>query len=285
MTQENEPRYFGIEDFGTWYLDNFIELYDNASEQYDKRKARYQEFLEEWPIERLKTMTIDEYIVGNGENSKGTLCYELDYGKYSGIGLGIRGGTPLSKFGLMWSKEDNAYRDQQGLILADQVEERFSKLKQDLVEILEKGLALDFADPVFNWETSSNEFTRRPAFVTKLLCIYSFPNQILVGVNFKRNRDAWDNFVPFEIQGGPYKQNYDVGMLIQQNFPELSFELQTFVDWQYVNAEFEAKSDEGKQEVEVRADSDSNEENDLLQGLSNEDKQLVMQLIERLRNK
>jgi hypothetical protein len=41
----------------------------------DNRDIHYQEFIKNWPVERLKTMTLDEYVIGAGT---GTFCFFIE---------------------------------------------------------------------------------------------------------------------------------------------------------------------------------------------------------------
>jgi 5-methylcytosine-specific restriction protein B len=53
-----------------------------ASRDHDRER-----FLERFPLEKLASMTIDEYVAGNGQD---TFCYWLEFKK---IGAGIGGGN------------------------------------------------------------------------------------------------------------------------------------------------------------------------------------------------
>lgn len=51
-------RKVSLEDFYKWYSLN------------------KEEFLQEWPLDRILTMSIDEYVIGKGQQNK-SLCYAL----------------------------------------------------------------------------------------------------------------------------------------------------------------------------------------------------------------
>ncbi len=65
-----------------------------TAQKYQERYRIWDEFLQEWPVERVKRMTLDEYVIGSG---KGSFCWWLELGTKK---LGsIRGGSAF-KFGV-----------------------------------------------------------------------------------------------------------------------------------------------------------------------------------------
>ena len=73
--------------------------YTVEKERLDERKNGRIAFLEKFPLESLKDMMIDEYVLGTDENS---FCYWLEF-KKSGFGIG---GGNSSKFGIYKTKVD-----------------------------------------------------------------------------------------------------------------------------------------------------------------------------------
>ncbi len=65
-------------------------------------------FIEEYPLQRIKMLTADEYCLGTNE-SKNSLSYLAEFGKYKRTGFGIGGGS-AQKHGFFFSKKDNCYR-------------------------------------------------------------------------------------------------------------------------------------------------------------------------------
>ena len=171
------------DDFNKWFEDNMEEQILMAGEWLDNNKLLKEEFLEEWPLSRLKTMSINEYVIGFGAESK-SLCYELEHGKYASLFLSIKGGS-AAKFGMYWSVSGNAYHNQSNEPVAESdVVDSFEILRSDLVEIIDLGLQLKFDDNQLNRKKSSNSFINRVGLVTKLLCIYS--DNDFFGVNVSR---------------------------------------------------------------------------------------------------
>ncbi|OEH89510.1 hypothetical protein ATO00_10445 [Loigolactobacillus coryniformis subsp. coryniformis] len=161
-----------LTQFTQWYEQNQKELLAQAEQDKEKNKRLGAKFLIDWPLERLKSLALDEYVTGKGPQNK-SFCYEIESGKYRDLYLGIRGGT-AGKFGIYWSKKYHAYCDQNNQVIAEnELNQQFSRLKADLVAIVTKGINAEFSDPVFQSRQSTNSFFGRSAMVTKLLCAYS----------------------------------------------------------------------------------------------------------------
>ena len=194
-------RKVSLEDFYKWY------------------NLNKEEFLHEWPLDRILTMSIDEYVIGKGQQNK-SLCYALEKGKYKNLFLGISGGS-ASKFGIYWNEKTKSYKDQGNKVIPlSELDQRFSKLKSDLHEIIKEGIRFNFENPIFDMKRSTNEFIGRSAMVTKLLCIYSEGNPFF-GVNINSQKEFWSHFVSQTNQGGPYLQNHKIIELVSKTYPEL----------------------------------------------------------------
>ncbi|HEV0231636.1 TPA: hypothetical protein ACL5ZP_001735, partial [Streptococcus pneumoniae] len=102
-------RKVSLEDFYKWYSLNKEELLNKATVGEKFNDKLKEEFLQEWPLDRILTMSIDEYVIGKGQQNK-SLCYALEKGKYKNLFLGISGGS-ASKFGIYWNKKTNKYKD------------------------------------------------------------------------------------------------------------------------------------------------------------------------------
>ena len=212
-------RKVSLEDFYKWYSLNKEELLNKATAGEKFNDKLKEEFLQEWPLNRILTMSIDEYVIGKGQQNK-SLCYALEKGKYKNLFLGISGGS-ASKFGIYWNKKTNKYKDQANKVIPlSELDQRFSKLKSDLYEIIKEGIRFNFENPIFDMKRSTNEFVGRSAMVTKLLCIYSegYP---FFGVNINSQKEFWSHFVSQTTQGGPYLQNHKIIELLSKTYPEL----------------------------------------------------------------
>ena len=212
-------RKVSLEDFYKWYSQNKEELLNKATAGEKFNDKLKEEFLQEWPLDRILTMSIDEYIIGKGQQNK-SLCYALEKGKYKNLFLGISGGS-ASKFGIYWNEKTKSYKDQGNKVIPlSELDQRFSKLKSDLYEILKEGIRFNFENPIFDMKRSTNEFIGRSAMVTKLLCIYSEGDPFF-GVNINSQKEFWNHFVSQTNQGGPYLQNHKIIELVSKTYPEL----------------------------------------------------------------
>ena len=212
-------RKVSLEDFYKWYSQNKEELLNKATAGEKFNDKLKEEFLQEWPLNRILTMSIDEYVIGKGQQNK-SLCYALEKGKYKNLFLGISGGS-ASKFGIYWNEKTKSYKDQGNKVIPlSELDQRFSKLKSDLYEIIKEGIRFNFENPIFDMKRSTNEFVGRSAMVTKLLCIYSegYP---FFGVNINSQKEFWSHFVSQTTQGGPYLQNHKIIDLLSKTYPEL----------------------------------------------------------------
>ena len=212
-------RKVSLEDFYDWYQENKIRLREDASKYSIYNEQLREEFLKEWPLDRILTMSIDDYVIGKGAQNK-SFCYALETGKYQSLFMGIGGGGS-SKFGIYWNEDTKSYKNQANKIIPEsELEDRFNKLKSDLYEIIQAGRKLDFNNPIFDIKQSKNEFIGRSAVVTKLLCIYSEGYPFL-GVNLNSQKRFWNKLLPQKNQGGPYLQNHEICQHVLQKYPEL----------------------------------------------------------------
>ena len=212
-------RKVSLEDFYAWYQENKIRLREDASKYSIYNEQLREEFLKEWPLDRILTLSIDEYVIGKGAQSN-SFCYGLERGKYKSLFMGIGGGGSL-KFGIYWNEKTKSYKDQANKVIPlSELDHRFTKLKTDLYEIIKEGIHFKFDNPIFDIKKSTNEFIGRSAVVTKLLCIYS-ENHSFLGVNMNSQKRFWNKLLPQKNQGGPYLQNHEICQLVLQKYPEL----------------------------------------------------------------
>lgn len=87
-------RKVSLEDFYKWYSLNKEELLNKATVGEKFNDKLKEEFLQEWPLDRILTMSIDEYVIGKGQQNK-SLCYALEKGKYKNLFIGIKKQTNI----------------------------------------------------------------------------------------------------------------------------------------------------------------------------------------------
>lgn len=63
-------RKVSLEDFYKWYSLNKEELLNKATAGEKFNDKLKEEFLQEWPLDRILTMSIDEYVIGKGQQNK-----------------------------------------------------------------------------------------------------------------------------------------------------------------------------------------------------------------------
>ena len=242
-----DKRKVSLEDFYAWYQENKIRLREDAFKYSVHNEKLREEFLKEWPLDRILTMSIDEYVIGKGAKSN-SFCYALEIGKYQSLFMGIGGGGS-SKFGIYWNEDTKSYKNQANKIIPEsELEDRFNKLKSDLYEIIQAGRMLDFNNPIFDMKQSKNEFIRRSAVVTKLLCIYS-ENPSFLGVNMNSQNEFWNRLIPQSNQGGPYRQNHEICKLFSKTYPELESSMLGSILFEYSKDFIDSDNKQGEKEM------------------------------------
>lgn len=239
-----------LEDFYNWYELNQERFRKNVDQEDNHTKLR-KEFIAEWPLERLLTMSIDDYVIGKG--SQTSFCYAIEQGKYKHLFIGIAGGA-ASKFGIYWNKEQGVYKDQNNKEIPDfELNERFERLKLDLHDIVEAGINLQFDNPVFDIKNSANQFISRPAMVIKLLCIYSKDN-CYVGVNTNSNKELWNKILSQKNQGASFRQNHEICQLILEKYPDLNSYLLGGILFEYSQEMLKKNNQEKGREMVEKSD-------------------------------
>ena len=115
--------------FKKYYFDNINRIIQLVEEHQDiELRARFNQ---EYPLARLKEMTIEEYAMGR-ENYKETLSYKLEFGEYAGM-IGI-GGSTAKKHGAYWNK--NGVLVINGIEVNEDVEEKWNEFRNQLYSFL-----------------------------------------------------------------------------------------------------------------------------------------------------
>lgn len=169
------------EDLRSFYVKN---LKNNVyvEQTIESRKK----FVTEYPLEKLLTLTKEEYCVGLNKES---LCYKLEFGEYKNTGFSI-GGVYSTKYGIYYSDSDKCYREKKNKLIGDP-DEYWDKYKQQLYNFLkemensEPNFVLDEKYPLLG---GSGNYM----FLTKLLCLY-YPNRFLSMSNI----DTYDELAKY----------------------------------------------------------------------------------------
>ena len=221
-------------------LDNFCEWLINKRKDFENKfkddcinnQELLKTFLNDWPLERLKNISLDEYI---------ELCKDINTGgRFSNLYMSIGGGTPATKFLISQKVNKNGYKIKNGG-KEDTLEEEaatiyFNELRKDLVDILQKGINLEF-DEI----KSTNRFYNCSAMIIKLLSIYSNSSEVEYRkpsyFSFNNNKNEYQNifkrFLPNSTYG-VYRQNHEITKYVDKQVPNLdqvilSYSIQRYV--------------------------------------------------------
>lgn len=109
--------------------------------ELEERRSR---FVEDYPIDRIRNLTLDEYVIGRG-NSNRSFCYrlEIEMKEYGGFQ-----GARADKFGVYYGTfgEDTTeqYRCSKKFSKSRNIDEAFARVKEEIVCLLEAGARKDF---------------------------------------------------------------------------------------------------------------------------------------------
>lgn len=158
-----------IDKYKQFYLD-IIEDLKNDSEINNRINLR-NEFVKEYPIERIKTLSLKEYALGT-DDFKETLSYKLEFGKYKYAGPGIGGGT-AAKHGIYYRSDGKYYGRNNKLI--ENPNEFWIAFRNELYSFLIEVENIDDLTGIFEKYTLISSI---PAVLTKLCFLY-YPNKFV----------------------------------------------------------------------------------------------------------
>ncbi len=111
-----------------------ISSSDPDIEKIDKLR---QEFVFHYTRDFIASMTLEQYAMGTGKHDN--FCYDLER-KQSGMGFIT--GARANKFGIWFSKEEGGYKFSKRY--GDTPEKAFSKIKDEILDIIDAGAIDDF---------------------------------------------------------------------------------------------------------------------------------------------
>ncbi|MCK1230235.1 AAA family ATPase [Streptococcus uberis] len=234
VATNDEVKEVSLDNFYMWFEEHKDVLLQKAREGTKENSKLQEDFLKDWPLEKLASMTLDDYVIGKGAENN-SFCYQLEFGKYSNLFLGIKGGSS-GKFGIYWHKMKEQYCGPNNQVIPEtEAEKYFNNLKSELIEILNAGIKGDFESKVFDNNGQVNSFYSRSNMLTKLFCIYS-PKGMYSGINMNKNhKEVFDKLYEVKGRGGVYKQNHALTKIISEAIPELNSELLGHILWEYLN--------------------------------------------------
>lgn len=244
--------------FLSWFETNREYELKHANKWQQENDQLLASFKRDWPLSRIKNMTIDEYVIGRGATSK-SFCYEIEQGKYKNLYLSIKGGT-AKKFGIYWSKQERSYIDKSGTVLTEsEASAVFNQLKLELVsliELIQKGeydILLDVN------QKNSSSFLTRYALTTKIACLYA-TSEDFTGINFQSDKSFWVSLLKGTNQeiaknDSAYLINKKVTKTLTQLVPELTNSLLSVVLWDFIQKYTKSESDESRKFDNMMVDS------------------------------
>ena len=226
-----------LDNFCEWLIKERKNFENKLKDDCTKSQNLLKEFLNDWPLDNLKNISLDEYI---------ELCKDIDKGgRFSNLYMSIGGGTPAIRFVLSKIDNENTYIRKNGRngkkISEQEATIYFEKLREDLVDILENGINFKF-DKI----TSTNEFYNCSAMIIKLLSIYSNssegktrePSYFSVNNNSQTYRKCFKQLLPKSSDeiNGVYRQNHEITKYINERVPDLDQVILSYSIHRYVEA-------------------------------------------------
>ena len=219
-----------LDNFCEWLIKERKNFENKLKDDCTKSQNLLKKFLNDWPLDNLKNISLDEYI---------ELCKDIDKGgRFSNLYMSIGGGTPAKKFLISQNKNKNDYKIKNGKY-EDTIEEEaatiyFNELREDLVDILQKGINLEF-DKI----KSTNRFFDCSAMIIKLLSIYSNSNE---GIHGKRSYFSFNNGNKYKNifnqllpkKDDVYAQNHEITKYIDEKVPNLDQVILSYSIYRYV---------------------------------------------------
>lgn len=254
MTTIEEDNINIIEKFKKYYFDN-IEEYKLNEEAINGIKLR-EKFNLEYPITKLKNMSLEEYALGT-DNFVNSLSYKLEFGEYKHAGMGCGGGSS-AKHGIYFSK-DNVYRGYKNEVI-DNPEEYWINFRNQLCDFLtEIGETNEFP----NVEEKYPLIQTIPLIAAKLCFLY-YPNYFIsIGSRGKLQTITELFEIQSQDDGISARISFNICKFFKEAFPErLSDDPQWlgYALWRFIN-EFENDEIE---EVEQENNDEKYDKNDFL---------------------
>ena len=243
-----------VEKFKKYYFDN-IEEYKLNEEAINGIRLR-EKFNEEYPITKLKNMTLEEYALGT-DNFVNSLSYKLEFGEYKRAGMGCGGGSS-AKHGIYFSK-DNVYRGYKNEVI-NNPEEYWLNFRNQLCDFLtEIGETNEFP----NVEEKYPLIQTIPLIAAKLCFLY-YPNYF-ISIGSRGKLQTIIELFEIQSQGDSISAriSFNICKFFKETFPErLSDDPQWlgYALWRFIN-EFENDEIE---EVEQENSDEKYDKNDFL---------------------
>lgn len=278
-TSEEEEK-----DFITLYREYYLNKIDTEKED-NKTATRIEkrnEFIEEYPLEKLKELTLDEYVLGT-ENFKDSFSYKLEFGKYKYAAAGI-GGNTSAKFGIYKSKEGYNINGDKAV---ESPEEYWMQLRESLYQFLVEAGKIEEPFTAYN----KYPILKGMSMVLTKLCFLYYPTKF-VNICSKKKLILLMNSFGFNYNNNAQAEelSFALNKSIREKIEELNNNepeyigdtLWTFIDDVILNDE---ESFEEITEIEPEVIDDYTKEDFLNQVFIDEDKYNTMvSLLDKKKN-
>ena len=212
-----------------FYIEN---LQDNDHIEASIKKQ--EEFVREYPISRIKELTLDDYCLGL-DNFKQSFSYKLEFGDYKWTGFGIGGGV-ASKFGIYFSGTDNKYHGKNNKVIEDNdVDNYFEELKTQLVDFL---VYMSNHEPDFNVDEKYPLLGGSGNYMvlTKLLSLY-YPDRFISSSKWDVYKRLCD-YLNIKYENDAIKNSYYCNIAFRSLVPESNEHHGFYISnciWKYFN--------------------------------------------------
>ena len=153
---------------------NYYETHLDAERASIEKAAKERDtFLNEYPLSRLKELSVEEYCLGTSQ-SKDSLCYQIEFGKYKHTGFGIGGGS-AKKFGVYYNKAENCYKH--GSDPIENIEEFWPIFREEMCRFLTDSGSADHPVVLEDYPLLHG----MALVLTKFLCLYFQQKYITIG--------------------------------------------------------------------------------------------------------
>ena len=236
-----------ITDFRQFFATN-LEAEKASIEMAVKER---NEFLSEYPLSRIQSISADEYCLGT-EQSKDSLCYKLEFGKYKRTGFSIGGGS-AGKYGVYYNKGEQRFKH--GSEPIDNIDEFWPKFRSELCRFITVSGGSDLP-------LSLEDFPMLQGMamvLTKLLCLY-FPEKYLTIGSYSALKDLMDRFhYNYENEMRCHQLNFLFNKNIRDDIPEINDVNDLYlgnIAWRFINGKTSPKK---KVKESVLGDEDVDE--------------------------
>lgn len=192
-----------LEKYDYWYSDE--EGYGLIEKDFLESQKFLKKFLEKFPLEKVKKMTLREYATGRGNQGEdnNSFCYWVET-KLQNLGE-IRGGrlSEHQRFGIYYDAENGAYKfknsNWEKTKFGNSVEEVYKNILDSIVDLLEAAQKYDYE--------KIEENILNPLFKNKLTFLYDSENWIPIYGESDLNYILKKLKIPFdEKEGRVYKR-------------------------------------------------------------------------------